>query len=288
MPPHRHEQSSRLKQGHTFVEKPHEQIWPPDGEGRHVGPARFSLLTLNVQATAIKSRRIRERVPLALPLRVRGRAPGAEEWEEVTRLLDVTPFGARLSLSRPVEPGRLLHLCLPLPRQLRCFDHAEDQYRVWALVRNVRPVLSAERPRFEVGVAFVGKYPPAGHRENPDRLYDAALNGVAGLCEPKPKARRERSDSTRLSMAVEVELSLLDGQGRVARTAATVTENLSRRGACVYAPFEAEQGWFVLVRSAQFKLSALAAVRGCRVGGNGVPRLHLEFIDREWPLDGVS
>ncbi|MDQ3805160.1 MAG: hypothetical protein M3416_15195, partial [Acidobacteriota bacterium] len=140
-----------------------------------------------MQPQRVISRRIRERVPLALPLKVRGRGPGPVEWEEVTRLLDVTPFGARLSLSRPVEPGRLLHLCLPLPRQLRCFDHAEDQYRVWALVRNVRPVLSAERPRFEAGVAFVGKHPPAGHNADPDRLYDAELNGAAGLCDPKPK-----------------------------------------------------------------------------------------------------
>jgi hypothetical protein len=241
-----------------------------------------------MQATVAKSRRIRERMPLALPLRVRGRGPGPEGWEEITRLLDVTPFGARLSLSRPVEPGRLLHLCLPLPRQLRCFDHAEEQYRVWALVRNVRPVHGAERPRFEAGVAFVGKHPPPGHLENPDRLYDAELNGTAGLCHPKPRGRRERSDSTRLSMAAEVELSQLDGEGRVERTAPTVTENLSRRGACVYAPFAAGPGSFVLVKSMQFGLTALAVVRGCRAGENGVPRLHLEFIDREWPLDGVA
>ncbi|MDQ3803916.1 MAG: PilZ domain-containing protein, partial [Acidobacteriota bacterium] len=76
--------------------------------------------------------------------------------------------------------------------------------------------------------------------------------------------------------------------GRVEQTASTVTENLSRRGACVYAPFEAERGSFVLVRSAQFGLAALAAVRACRPGGNGIPRLHLEFIDRDWPLDGIA
>lgn len=234
------------------------------------------------------SRRIRERVPLALPLRARGRGPGPEEWEEITRLLDVTPFGARLTLSRPVEPGRLLYLHMVMPRQLRCFDHAEEQYRVWALVRNVRSVISAERPRFEAGVAFVGKHPPADHVENPDRLYEANLNGAGGLRDLSPKGRRERSDSTRLVVAIEVEISLLDGAGRVERTGATVTENLSRRGACVYAPFEAERGKFVLLRSAQFGLTALAAVRACRAGANGVPHLHLEFIDREWPLDGVA
>src|SRR5437763_15362854 len=83
-----------------------------------------------------------------------------EEWTAVSRVLDLAPFGARFSLARLVDRGRLVHLTLPMPRQLRCFDHAEDQYRVWALVRNVlvtTPDAKTELPRFELGVAFVGK-----------------------------------------------------------------------------------------------------------------------------------
>src|SRR5215212_6780955 len=106
-----------------------------------------------------KSRRIRERLELSLPVRVYGRESADCEWVEHTRLLDVTPFGVRLALSRPTEPGRLLHLTLPMPRQLRCFDHVEDQYRVWALVRNIKLVdPSGDKPlRFEIGAAFIGK-----------------------------------------------------------------------------------------------------------------------------------
>src|SRR5215216_3773601 len=84
-----------------------------------------------------KSRRMRERLELSLPVRVFGRESEDMDWVETTRLIDVTPFGARFPLTHPTEPGRLLHLTLPMPRQLRCFDHVEDQYRVWALVRNV-------------------------------------------------------------------------------------------------------------------------------------------------------
>ena len=71
-------------------------------------------------------------------MRVQCRESLDHEWIEMSRLVDVTPFGARLRLKRPTETGRLLLLTLPMPRPLRCFDHVEDQYRVWSLVRNVK------------------------------------------------------------------------------------------------------------------------------------------------------
>src|SRR5918993_5234841 len=117
-----------------------------------------------------KSRRLRERVKLTLPVRVECREAADFRWTEVSRLVDVTPFGAGLTLTHQTEVGRLLLLTLPLPRQLRSFDHAEDQYKVWAVVRNVRPHRpAASRPegqRFEVGVAFVGKRPPASYEQD--------------------------------------------------------------------------------------------------------------------------
>ena len=85
-----------------------------------------------------QSRRLRERFELALPARVQCRESLDYQWIEMSRLVDVTPFGARLRLKRPTETGRLLLLTLAMPRPLRCFDHVEDQYRVWSLVRNVK------------------------------------------------------------------------------------------------------------------------------------------------------
>ena len=95
-----------------------------------------------------KSKRMRERIKLALPVRVQCRESAGLEWTEMSRLIDVTPFGARFPLTRPIERGRLLHLTLPMPRQLRCFDHADDQYRVWALICHVsaRPAVMAPAP----------------------------------------------------------------------------------------------------------------------------------------------
>ena len=79
-------------------------------------------------------KRIRERLALPLPVRVRCRESPDFEWIEMTRLMNVTPFGAGFTLRRPTEKGRLLHMTIPMPRQLRVFDHVEDQYRVWAIV----------------------------------------------------------------------------------------------------------------------------------------------------------
>src|SRR5215210_8161743 len=123
-----------------------------------------------------KTRRKRERLELNLPVRVHCRESADHEWVELTRLIDVTPFGARLSIARPTETGRLLHMTLPMPRQLRCFDHVEQQYRVWALVRNVKPFVKSGTTvlRFEVGVAFVGKRAPASFEIDPTKRYDVA------------------------------------------------------------------------------------------------------------------
>ena len=54
-----------------------------------------------------KSKRLRERVKLALPVRVQCRESAEHEWVEMSRLIDVTPFGARFVLTHPTERGRL-------------------------------------------------------------------------------------------------------------------------------------------------------------------------------------
>src|SRR5438034_10321553 len=93
----------------------------------------------------MNEKRIRERLELKLPVRVSCRETPDFEWMEVTRLIDVTPFGAGFTLKRPTEKGRLLHLTIPMPRKLRTFDHAEDHYRVWATVRNLRVNVQSDK-----------------------------------------------------------------------------------------------------------------------------------------------
>ena len=245
-----------------------------------------------------RSKRLRERIKLALPVRVRCRESAEHEWVEMSRLIDVTPFGARFALTRPTERGRLLHLILSMPRQLRCFDHIEDQYRVWALVRNVtlRTQFSAGGDalivHYEVGAAFTGKNPPASYLKEPATLYDiesrSAEDNMWKLREVESAPAASRSEQTRLHLALPVRVEVFDESGRVCASEQTVTENISPRGAAVWTTLKVARGRFVRLTSDETGLSVVAAVRAARAGADGIPRLHLEFIDRSWPLEGIE
>ena len=254
-----------------------------------------------------KSRRLRERMRLTLPVRVHCRETLDHDWVEMTRLSDVTPFGAAFLLAHPTEPGRLLHLTMAMPRQLRCYDHVEIQYGVWGLVRHVQLVVGGEGRgggaaakgsgiRFMVGVAFVGKRPPASHERDPSTRYEVAPEPTAtGLWSLQEKvedaagqASASRSKETRLQLPVEVVVEVLDEAGGVTAREETVTENISRRGAAVWTTLNLSRGRFVRLTGVRSQLSVFAAVRACRPGADGILRLHLEFIDRQWPLEGVE
>jgi hypothetical protein len=208
----------------------------------------------------------------------------------------VPPYGARFGLPHPTERGRLLHLTLPMPRQLRCFDHIEDQYRVWAVVCHVsaRPEFGSGGGdiRFEVGVAFTGKHAPASYAKEPATLYEietaSAENNLYRLREVEPKGPSQRSEQTRLQMALSVRVEVFDPEGRVTAGEQTVTENISPRGAAIWTTLKVERGRFVRLTSADTGLSVVAVVRAARTGTDGIPRLHLEFIDRNWPLEGIE
>jgi hypothetical protein len=49
-------------------------------------------------------RRRHNRLPIRLPVRVRGREASGATWEEVTSCLDVCPGGVGMAMSHPVEP----------------------------------------------------------------------------------------------------------------------------------------------------------------------------------------
>jgi hypothetical protein len=233
-------------------------------------------------------KRIRERLALQLPVRVRVRETVDFEWTEITRLLNVTPFGAGFTLKRPTERGRLVHMTIPMPRQLRVFDHVEDQYRIWAIVRYLKARTTDNVPAFEVGVAFIGKHAPASYATEPWKRYDIADNvfqartATDGMLELVPTVD-ERSH-TRHNIAVDMRVDILDLNGAVVATEQTVTENISVQGATLFTTLAAPIGRFVRVTSEQYKLTVFASVHARSTGPDGISRLHVEFVDRQWPL----
>lgn len=251
-----------------------------------------------------RNRRQRERLNLSLPIRVLCRETLIESWDEVTRLIDVTPFGAGFMLVRALEVGRLLQLTIPMPRQLRCYDHIEQQYKVWALVRHVRKTTRGQTNQiiYQIGVAFIGKHPPASYVNNPATLYELIEPDAVGFWrfrELPPKnvaaARTTKTlvetDLRKLSrhqIPLGVTIEVFNERGETVASELTVTEDVSLTGAAVFTTLDVEQGRFVRLSSEQYGVTIVAIIRQRKTGSDGVARLHLEFIDRQFPLEEVG
>jgi len=208
----------------------------------------------------------------------------------MSRLVDVTPFGARVRLKRPTETGRLLLLTMAMPRPLRCFDHVEDQYRVWSLVRHLR-VLDAAKHNgavIEIGVAFVGKRPPESFLKDPSTRYDIAnlQSGMWALQEESAELLSEvdpsdKRNETRHTIPMEITLEVFGSEREAPQIENTVTENISQHGAAVFTALDLERGRFVKLRTRD-GVEVLAVVRNRIVGADGIARLHLQFVGSEW------
>lgn len=250
-----------------------------------------------IPAVDKESRRI-QRISLPLPMRVEVRIDPATSWNEVTRLTDVSAFGCGFVIKRPIKRGRLVLLSLPMPRQLRSFDYGEPQYKVWGLVRRCIQIgRSYSDQEFSIGVAFTGKSPPEGYFEQPAMLYDLAYRDeeagglwhleYADLRADDGSLPKELRKQTRYFIPEAVRLEKVDEAGNILFSEATVTENLSLGGAAVFSTLDASAGTFLRLTSERFNIQLLSVVRGTRVGSDGITRLHVEFIDRLFPLEGI-
>lgn len=247
----------------------------------------------------VKENRRIQRINLPLPVRVEIRVDRETTWNEITRLSDVSAFGAGFVLKRPVRRGRLILMTIPMPRQLRSYDYSEPQYRVWGVVRRCISIgQDVDKPEYAIGTAFVGKTPPASYLEQPATLYDThqrSDNGdgfwqlvpadlMADESNLPPDARKQ----TRFHIPESLRLERVDHNGNVVESETTVTENISLGGAAVFTTLRIDAGAFLRVSSDRFGVTILSVVRGSRVGSDGITRLHLEFIDRLFPLEGIS
>ena len=257
----------------------------------------FTAVPVPQQEAKQEDRRI-QRILLPLPVRVEVKVDAKLNWNEITRLVDVSAFGAGFTLKRPVKRGRMVLLTIPMPRQLRAYDFSEPQYKIWGVVRRC---LSTGHDRngqeYSVGVAFVGKTPPAGYIENPSMLYDVSHREdesegfwrvvPADVMADDSHLPKELRKQTRFHIPETLLLEKVDDVGNVLETETTVTENISIGGAAVFTGLKAEAGTFLRVTSERFNITILSVVRQSRTGENGITRLHLEFVDHLFPLEGI-
>lgn len=243
-----------------------------------------------------EGRRI-QRISLPLPVRVEVKVDSQVSWNEITRLSDVSAFGCGFVLKRPVKRGRLVVVTIPMPRQLRCFDFSEPQYKIWALVRRCIAVESRSGAKtYSVGVAHIGKTPPPSYFDHPSQLYDishASSDGMwhindADLTKDDSDLPADLRRQSRFHIPEGMIIELMDENGEVLGSETTVSENISVGGAAVFTQLDIDTGAFVRVTSQRDGTKIISVVRGKRVGTDGMTRLHLEFIDRHYPLDGIE
>jgi PilZ domain len=225
-----------------------------------------------------------QRISLSLPIRVCGNDSGNEDWNETTQLRDVSAFGAGFALKKAVGIGRLLRLDMPLPQKLRCYDHSESDYSIWAIIRHV-VLLSNQMSVY--GTAFIGKQPPESYYENPETIYAVSSQSDRGLWQIDPVETNviDKRQHERHNIPLSVVIQQFSENGELTASEQTVTENVSISGASVFSTLHAELGSFVRFSCNQYNVSIISVIRNRRMAEDGFPRLHLEFVDQRLPLE---
>lgn len=241
------------------------------------------------------SRRIR-RINLPLPIRVEHSVAPTNTLNEITRLIDVSAYGAGFNLLHPVKRGRLVQMTIPLSRQLRNYDYLEPQYKVWGIVCHCIPVRDKKGERYAIGTAFIGKTPPLSYHDDPAKLYEISSREEshfwriieAPLNPDDSHLPKEDRRDTRYHIPIAITIEVLDEIGNTISSETSVTENVSIGGASVFTNLKVTVGSFLRITSEQYNVSITSIVRGKRTANDGITRLHLEFFDRYFPLEGIE
>lgn len=187
-------------------------------------------------------------------------------------------------------------MTIPTPRKLRSFDFTEPQCKVWGLVRSCITRKNVSSPDiYAVGTAFIGKHPPKNYFNDPAMLFDISQRSDGSMWQvvntqnnpDESRLSKELRRHSRYSIPANVIVEIVDSEGNVQASEPTFTENLSLSGAALFTTFAAEVGSFVRVKCEQDNVSIIAVVRGRHNSQDGIPRLHIEFVDRFFPLEGI-
>ena len=249
------------------------------------------------ESTPNREKRRIKRLSISLPVRIAGIDPSGAAWNEMSRTIDISAFGAGFRLKRPVERGKIVKFSLAMPQRLRSYDFMGTQYNIWGVITGCEPdKTDANNETYHLGAAFIGKNPPPTYIENPSQLFQIQFDGNDGTYRLTPVDRIVEDASrpevyrqhSRYEIPISVVLEVVNADGNVERRESTVMENISLSGAAIFSSLELEIGSEIRVISDQYNASLKAVLRGKRKGEDGIPRLHVEFIDGLFPLEGID
>jgi len=222
-----------------------------------------------------------------LPARVEWR-DGGETLTETTRLLSVSLRGATIELSKPPSPGQLIRLTLPA---LGRGGAASPEATLWALVWGTAGTPSPATRLFPVSLIFCGTDIPRSFAENPEGGYAYVVeDGETFRLQSRPNSKDsegafvDRRRESRIPVPVEVTTEILGETGEVVASEITITENVSRGGAALRTTLLVPALSRVRLRCERHGLTLNSIVRACTIGPDNIRRMHLQFIDGQWPI----
>ncbi|MBK9162729.1 MAG: PilZ domain-containing protein [Acidobacteria bacterium] len=227
--------------------------------------------------------------PAVLNAVVKSKSKDSESWKEVADVVSYSPTGAGFYMARQVSPGQLISLMLPLPAEMRCYDHDKEFYRVWGVVQFCQKLNGEDNESYHIGVAFTGKNAPPSYNEDPERHFRICGMNTDGLwrIEPAKAAFKIRRD-VRFWQSIECYVALVDKEKKSLSGAKSVTENVSKSGAAVFSTLDVNVGDRVKLICEPHDYSGLAIVCNRQNAKDGRMRLHLNFVDAKFPVENLK
>jgi hypothetical protein len=225
-------------------------------------------------------------ISMSLHAVVKAKDKNDHQWKEVADLISVSATGSSFNLPRACDVGTLVSLMAPLPAHLRCYDYDKEFYKVWGLVQHCEAVTADDPSNFHIGVAFIGKTPPASYRDNPQQHYRISGVDDEGMWSvEKSKTPFKKRADLRFWKPVDLYLALIDTKAGAVGGERTVAENVSRSGAAVFTTLNVGIGDRVKFISAEYDFSGLAVVCNTQADEGDRTKLHLRFVETTFPVE---
>jgi len=216
---------------------------------------------------------------------IKGKDRNLKPWSETAEVTSLSSSGAGVFVTVPCEVGCLVSLLLPMPVSLRKYDHEKRLYRVWGLVQHCYEAGGDDSAGFHVGVALIGKDAPESNLVQPNRSYRVSGMDRNGLWKVEELERSfMKRSSVRYWNSIETSLQQLDDALHIISAEKTVTENISETGASVFSDLRISVGDRIKFVSSVPAFSSLSVVRHRRIGIDDRTRIHLEFVEKYFPI----
>ena len=237
---------------------------------------------------AISENRQAARVPVELKTVVQVKESDEETWKEVITVTTISRSGASFMLSRPCAVAKLVALVLPMPPELRAYDHHAEVYPVMGLVQYCNESTVDDVTKYHVGVAFIGKQVPDSYKADPRQSYMISGMDAEGLWRiTEAESTFKTRGHSRFWLAIDVSLTLIGKEKGNTVKEDAVTQNVSARGASVKCSLQAVAGDKVKFACKALDFYAIALVRNRKQPADAPATLHLEFIDDQFPIDKI-